>query len=180
MRVTMGDEFLFSKWARLLGAATCAILAHNVCESAAQAGILDFSNDIHWRARAAAIFWAVVVGWLLPPPAGIEAGLGAMLVGAAIGLFVGAAELTVSYVWNGFSLPTFFWTKVAFFVFMPTAFAFMVPAFLRTSSALRDRRPILERLISHPLLSLFFGACTVVGTAATIWPELGARIHGWF
>lgn len=176
----MFEDFLFSKWGRLLGAATCALMAFNACDSAAEAGILDFSNDVHWRARAAAMFWAALVGMLLAPPSGLTAGFGAMLVGGAIGLAIGAVELTVSYVVNGFSLPSFYWAKVALFVFIPAAFGFIVPAFIRSPSSRSENRSILERLVSHPILSLFFGACTVVGTAATIWPEVGTRIHDWF
>lgn len=176
----MPHDFLFSRWARLLGAATCAMMALTVCDIAVEAGVLDFSNDVHWRARVAAVFWAMVMGALLAPPAGIEAGMSAMLIGGALGFLVGLAELTVSYVLSGFSVPSFYWSKLALFVFMPAVFGVMVPAFARSPSTPLKRRSILERLVSHPILALFFGACTVLGTAATIWPELGIRIHGWF
>jgi len=174
------ENFLFSRWGRLLGAVTCALMAFNACDGAAEAGILDFSNDVHWRARAASMFWAAVVGGFMAPPSGLTAGFGAMLIGGAIGLAIGAVELTVSYVLNGFSLPSFYWAKVSIFVFIPAAFGFIVPAFIRSPSSSSESRSILERLASHPILSLFFGACTVVGTAATIWPEVGSRIHSWF
>lgn len=172
----MPDDYLFGKWGRLLGALMASFTIYTAFDGAFEAGLLSASNDYHWRIRAVSMVWGAIVAAALPP-VGMIAAIGGLFGGFGFSLFVGGVELTGSYLKNGISMPSFYSFKVSIFLMVPAASVIVAHMYLTGRSATPPNQSVFRRLASSPVLSLFFGACTVLGTAATIWPEFGPRVR---
>lgn len=173
----MSDDYLFGKWGRLMGALMASFMVYTAFDGAFEAGLLSASNDFHWRIRAAAMVWGAIITAALPPPVGMSAAIGGLFGGFCLSFFVGGIELTGSYLKNGISMPSFYWFKVSIFLMIPAAYVIVAHMYLTGRFAPPPNQSAVGRLASSPVLSLFFGVCTVIGTAATIWPEFGPRVR---